>query len=51
MALEIYENLENRLKVKIRKFQGHILGFREVTRENLNWETFLINLFDSFQDK
>ena len=48
MALKIYKNLANRLKLKIRKFQGHILAFREVRRENLEGGTFLANLFNSF---
>ena len=35
IALKMYKNLTNKSKLKIRKFQGHILAFREVTRENL----------------
>ena len=49
MALKIYKNLANTLKLKIRKFQGHILAFREVTRENLEGGgTFLAHLFNIF---
>ena len=35
MAFRTYRNMANRLKLKVRKFQGHIATFREVTRENL----------------
>ena len=31
MALEIYRNMANSQK----RFQGHVVAFREVTRENL----------------
>ena len=34
MALKIYRNIVKRLKLKVKKFLGHIPAFREVTREN-----------------
>lgn len=51
MALKIDRSMANRLKLK-RKFQGHIVGFREVPRENLAYlaqglglESYLNNSF------
>lgn len=40
MALKICRNLENSLKVKVRKFQGHIAAFREIIRQKLEGELF-----------
>ena len=34
MSLNIYRNMENRLKINIRMFQGHISAFRAAAKES-----------------
>ena len=40
IILKIYRIIGNRLKLKIRKFQGNIAAFTEAARENLKARSF-----------
>ena len=42
MALKINRNLANRLKQKVKKFQGDIATFRQITRKNLERGLFTL---------
>ena len=46
MALKINRNLANRLKQKVKKFQGDIATFRQITRENLERGFFTLPILN-----
>ena len=46
MALKINRNLANSLKQKVKKFQGDIATFRQITRENLEMGLFTLSILN-----